>query len=110
MNWKIYNMIMAHYNSKDFCGIRLHVKILLLTVIRAKINEILMLKIGYLRILERIFSARQNLFIQNSKVRTMISAREIDFKYVHLIKNDKDLIFTSDFNLTSKTSIYTMYE
>ena len=93
MKWKIYNMIMAHYNSKDFCGIGLHVRILLLAVTRAKISEILMLKIGYLRILERIFIARQNLFIQNSKIRTIISARETDFKYFHSIKNDKDLIF-----------------
>lgn len=110
MNWKIYNIIMAHYNSKNFYGIRLHVKILLLTVTRAKISEILMLPIGYLRILERIFIARQNLFIQNSKVRTMISIRETDFKYFHSIKNDKDLIFTSDFNLTSETSIHTSYK
>ena len=35
----------------------------------------------------------------------MISAREKNFKYFYSIKDDKDLIFTSDFNLTSKTSI-----
>jgi len=108
MTWKIYNMIMARYNQKDFRSVRLRIGILLLVITRAKISEILMLKVGCLRVLEKEFFiniGHQNLFIRNSKARAMISAREKDFKYFYSIKDDKDLIFTSDFNLTSKTSI-----
>ena len=104
MTWKIYNMIMARYNQKDFRSVRLRIGILLLVITRAKISEILMLKVGCLRVLEKEFFiniGHQNLFIRNSKARAMISAREKDFKYFYSIKDDKDLIFTSDFNLTS---------
>lgn len=47
----------------------------------------------------------QNLFIRNAKACEMISAREEHFKHFYAITDDKDLIFASDFNLTSKTSI-----
>jgi hypothetical protein len=53
MTWKIYNMIMSRYNQKDFRSVRLRIGILLLAVTRAKISEILMLKVGCLRVLEK---------------------------------------------------------
>ena len=99
---------MAYYNQKDFRSVRLRIGILLLALTNAKISEILMLKVGCLRVLEKEFFiniGHQNLFIRNSKARAIISTREKDFKYFYSIKDDKDLIFTSDFNLTSKTSI-----
>lgn len=81
---------------------------MLLALTRAKISEILALKVGCLRVLEKEFFIKighQNLFIRNAKARAKISAREEDLKYFYSIKDYKDLIFTSDFNLTSKTSI-----
>jgi hypothetical protein len=99
---------MDHYNQNDFRSVRLRIGILLLALTSAKISEILMLRVGCLRVLEKEFLieiGHQNIFIRNSKAREMISLREKDFKYFYSIKNDKDLIFTSDFNLTSQTSI-----
>ena len=63
-----------------------------------------MLKVGCLRRLEKEFFItidHQTLFIGNSKVREMIIDRKEDFKYLYSIKDNKDLIFTSDLNLNS---------
>ena len=46
---------MARYNQKDFRSVRLRIGILLLVIARAKISELLMLKVGCLRVLEKEF-------------------------------------------------------
>lgn len=76
-------------------SICLGIGILFLSLIHAKISEILMLKVGCLRVLEKEFLiniGHQNVFIRKSKAREMICARQKDFKYFYSIKNDKDLI------------------
>ena len=99
---------MGRYNQKDFRSVRLRIGILLLAITHEKISNILILPVKSLRVLEEEFFiniGHQNLFVQNSKARAIISDRKKDFQYFYSIKNDEDLIFTSDFNLTSKTSI-----
>lgn len=72
---------------------------------RATISEILVLKVGCLKILEKKFVIKignRNLFIQNQRVREIISDRKEDILYIYTIKNKNDFIFTSDLNLNAK--------
>ena len=55
MNWEIYSRIINHYSGKNFRILRLRVAIFLLAVTGSRISQILVLKAGYLQILQEEF-------------------------------------------------------
>ena len=60
---------MVRYSQKNFRNVSLRIRILLLVINRPKISEVLMLKVGCLRVSEKEFFiniGHQNLFIRNS--------------------------------------------
>jgi hypothetical protein len=108
MNWKIYHLIMNYYTSNDYRTLRLRIAIFLLSVTRARIGDILVLKVKSLSTLQEEFLIEiggQTLFIQNQKIRQVIRERKNDIKYIYTIKCKNDFIFTTDLNLNAKTTI-----
>ena len=99
MNWAIYYTLIKKYKNKDFRTLRLRLAFFLLSVTQAQISEILVLKVQNLRSLEKKFFidvSNRTLWIQNQKIREIISERRNDFNYIYKIKYDDDYIFTKD--------------
>ena len=99
MNWTIYYTLIKKYKNKDFRTLRLRLAFFLLAVTQAQISEILILKVQNLRSLEKEFFidvSNRTLWIQNQKIREIISERRNDFNYIYKIKYDDDYIFTKD--------------
>jgi len=101
MNWQIYTMIMNYYSNNDYRSLRIRLAVFLLAVTRARISQILMLKVECLKSLQEdslIEINNQVLSIQTRKIRDIIIERKEDITYLQVIKFDNDFIFTSDLN------------
>lgn len=99
--WKIYTRIMKNYNGKNYSSLRIRLGIFFLAVTRARISQILVLKVDCLCSLEEKFLitiGNQTLFIQNPKIRDLILEREPDFHSIREMKSKNDFIFTSNSN------------
>jgi serine phosphatase RsbU (regulator of sigma subunit) len=108
MTWLIYNAIMKKYSGKDFHSLRIRLAVFLLAVTSARISQILVLKVRCLKILQENFLieiGNQTLFIQNQKIRDIITERKEDITYLYTIKTENDFIFTSESNLNAKGSL-----
>jgi len=99
MIWAIYYTLIKKHKNKDFRTLRIRLAFFLLAVTEAQISEILVLKVQNLRSLEKEFFidvSNRTLWIQNQKIREIISERRNDFNYIYKIKYDDDYIFTKD--------------
>jgi len=66
------------------------------------------LKAGSLKVLQEKFLievGNQILFIQNQKIREIITEQKEDIKYLYTIKTANDFIFTTHLNLNAKTTL-----
>lgn len=101
-NLIIYSTIMNSYNGKNYRDLRVRIAIFLLYITSAKISEILLLKVGCLKTLQKKFLIKvgdQVLFIQDEHCRFIINERTEDIKIISTIKDANDFIFTTDLNL-----------
>lgn len=91
MNWNIYNLIMNYYSGNDYQTLRLRIATLLLSIIGARISQILGIKVGCLITLRKDFLIEidgQTLFITNRKSRKAIKERNKALEFVGTLSNN----------------------
>lgn len=100
MNWKIYNTLINNSRDVKFRPVRLRLALLLLALTKAKVSELLLIKVRDLKSLQNNFVVEvksQTLLIgRDSSTRKAIDDRIEDFNYVYRIKHLDDYIFTKD--------------
>ena len=108
MTWLVYNALIKEYSGNDFQSLRIRLAVFLLAVTSARISQILVLKVSCLKILQENFLieiGNQTLFIQNQKIRDIITERKEDIRYLYAIKTENDFIFTAESNLNAKRTL-----